>query len=117
MTLTETIDRFPPCLARIVARDPKHLGRRLSLAGLAKASGLSYGIVRRLSNKRTWANTPPSIIDKFTAACGLDILHPKRKIYYLKRVLKQPHGYRHLASVKGKHPPKFILAMLEGLEI
>lgn len=115
MTLTETIDRFPPCLCRIVARDPNHRGRRLSLHELSKASGLSYGAIARLSRKKSWGNVPPMMIDRFADACGVDLLHPKRKMQYLKRALKSPNGYKSLASKKGHHSPRVIIEMLKGL--
>lgn len=116
MPVTSTLDRVPPLLARMAARDPKHRGRRLSLHEIAKASGLSYGAVRRLSLKTTWGNVPPVIIDKFTDACGVDILHPKRLIQYLQRALKTPNGYKNLSAKKGHQSPRAIMKMLEELQ-
>lgn len=100
----------------MAARDPKHNGRRRSLIELSTLAGMSYGAFRRLSNKRTFAGTPPSTIDKFTAACGVDILHPKRTIQYLVRALKTPNGYKNLSAKKGHHSPKAIIEMLKGLQ-
>lgn len=80
---------------------------------ISERSGLSYGAVRRLSNKRTWANVPPSMIDRFASACGVDMLHLKRTVFYLKRTLSIPHGYRFLSSRRGHHTPEVVLGMLK----
>ena len=77
-TLVAFLDRIPPCIVRLVARRPNHHGQRMSLHEIAKASGLSYGTVLRLSLKRTWANVPPDRIDKFCKACRVDIVKPSR---------------------------------------
>lgn len=115
MSLTAHLDNIPPCLCRIAARDPKRIGRRLSIMELSAKSGLSYGATRRLSLKKTWGNTPPVIIDKFAGACGVDLLHPKRTIEYLKRALKSPNGYKNLSAKTGRHSPKAVMEMLKGL--
>lgn len=112
-SVTERLDRVPPFLCRMVARDKAHRGRRLSLVEISIASGLSYGAVRRLSHKRTWANVPPCIIDRFASACGVDLLHLKRTIFYLKRTLKSPNGYKCLSSKKGHEVPEAIIRMLK----
>lgn len=86
---------------------------------LSALSGLSYGAVRRLSLKRTWGNTPPAIIERFTEACGVDVLHPHRKIQYLKQTLTRPNAYKNLASPRksGRDTPKDVLEMLKGLRL
>src|SRR6266487_3701836 len=94
----EHLDRFPPCLVRMVARDPLHRGRRLSLHDIAIASKLSYGLVQRLSRKRTWAGVEVNVLERFCQACSVDMLHIKRKSWYLKRLLKDPDGYQKLAG-------------------
>jgi len=115
VTLTDTLDRLPPCLVRLVARDPKRRGRRLPLHDLAAKAGLSYGATLRLSQKRTWANVPPKTIDAFCAACGVDILHPSAKLEYLKDVLKHPSGYRLLGAKNGPGSWKNVVKMLQSL--
>jgi hypothetical protein len=113
-SLVETINRFPPCLVRLVARNG-HTGQRLPLHALAQRAGLSYGTVHRLSTKRTWANVPPAIIDAFCRACGVDILHPASKLRYLRRVLSDPAGYKKLAAESGAGCAKNLLKMLQSL--
>lgn len=113
--VTATLDRIPPLLCRMAARDKLHRGRRLSLMEISQASGLSYGAVRRLSHKRTWSNVPPEIIDRFAGACAVNLLHPKRTIQYLERALKSPNGYKNLSAKKGHQSPRAVIKMLEEL--
>lgn len=115
MSLVQSLDRFPPCLVRLVARDPNRRGHRLPLHDLANKAGLSYGATLRLSQKKTWANVPPKTIDAFCAACGVDILHPSAKLEYLKDVLKHPNGYRLLGSKSGSGSWKNVMKMLQSL--
>ena len=113
--LTESLDRFPPCLVRLVARDPKRRGHRLPLHDLADRAGLSYGATLRLSQKKTWANVPPKTIDAFCSACGVDILQPWAKLDYLKRTLRHPNGYRLLGDKSGPGSWKRVMKMLQSL--
>src|SRR5437660_1035509 len=110
--LTQTLDRLPPCLVRLVARDRHHPGRRMPLLDIADRSGLSYGAVARLSHKKTWSGTAPLVIDRYCAACGVDILHPRRALQYLKRTLSHPNGYKFLANRSGSGSPKSVLRLL-----
>ena len=113
-SLIETLDRLPPCLVRLVARNG-HSGRRLSLSALSQRAGLSYGTVQRLSEKKTWKDTPPWMIDAFCSACGVDLLHPRAKLDYLRRVLSDPNGYKKLSARSGAGSPKNVLRMLQTL--
>jgi len=114
-SLVEYLDRLPPCIVRLVARKPGHHGQRMSLHEIARASGLSYGAVLRLSLKRSWANVPPNRIDPFCKACGVDPLHPSRTRRYLKRVLNMPNGYKLLSAKRGLGCPKNVLRLLNAL--
>ncbi len=115
MTLVEFLDELPPCIVRLVARRPNRHGQRMSLHEIARASGLSYGAVMRLSMKKTWANVPPATIDRFARACGVDILRPSRTRKYLRRVLAKPEGYKLLSAKRGLGCPKNVLRMLTSL--
>lgn len=114
-SLLKSLDSFPPCLVRLVARDLRRRGHRLPLQDLAERAGLSYGATRRLAGKKTWANVPPKTIDAFCAACGVDILRPSVKLDYLRRVLKNPNGYHLLGAKSGPGSWKKVLKMLENL--
>lgn len=110
--LLEQLDQFPPCLVRLVARNPRQHGRRLPLLDLAQRSGLPYKLVLRLSKAHTWADVPVRTIDAFCAACDVNILHPGHKIWYLKRVLRTSNGLRLLSARNGRASPKNILKLL-----
>jgi hypothetical protein len=114
-SLVENLNRLPPCLVRLIARDPRHPGRRLPLLRIAQRAGLSYGAVARLSLKRSWSNVTPRVIDCFCSACGVDILHPKRSLQYLKRTLSHPNGYKLLANKSGSGSAKSVLKLLQSL--
>lgn len=113
-SLIESLDRLPPCLVRLVARNG-HSGHRLSLAALSDRSGLSYGAVQRLSEKKSWKDTPPWMIDAFCSACGVDPLRPRAKLAYLRRMLSDPNGYKKLSARSGAGSPKNVLRMLQTL--
>jgi hypothetical protein len=112
-SLLQHLDKLPPCLVRLIARDPEHRGRRLSLVAIAERAGLSYGTVRRLSLKKTWANEPLKKIEAFSAACGVNLLRQRRKLFYLNAVLKHPNGYKLLGAHTG--PSGAVLKVLRNL--
>lgn len=114
MTLTETLDRLPPCLVRLVARNG-HSGQRLSLHVIAERAGMSYSAAQRLSLKKTWKNVPPKTIDAFCFACSVDILHPRNATRYLKRVLSRPDGFKLLATDSGPGCARNVLKLLASL--
>ena len=114
-SLVEFLDAMPPCIVRLVARKPGHHGQRMSLHEIAKAAGLSYGTVLRLSLKKSWANVPPERIDRFARACGVDILRPSRARKYLRRVLSHPNGYKLLSAKRGLGCPARVLKLLQSL--
>lgn len=83
MTLLEKLNKFPPILCRAVAR--KNRGREpMSLRDIADQSGLALSTVCELSQRRTWTNATLETIQKFSAACGVDLLHPRRHLYFIK---------------------------------
>ena len=114
-SLTDKLDEFPPCLVRLVARDPQHPGRRLSLTAIADKSGLSYGATNRIAVKRSWASVQPWMIDAFCSACGVEILRPAKRLAYLRRVLSDPNGYKLLATKSGRGSPANLLKLLRTL--
>lgn len=111
-SLIQHLDRLPPCLVRLVAR---RRGKRLPLHELVEISGLSYGAVQRLSLQTTWKNTPIWMVDAFCGACNVDLLRPRDTLKYLRRVLKEPDGYRRLAYKSGPGSPKNVLRLLKTI--
>lgn len=81
MTLRAKVDRFPPCLCRLLARRGNGL---MSSSELARRSGLSKSYVAHLSLQPTWGPVPIETAEKFAAACGVNLLAQKRARRYLK---------------------------------
>jgi hypothetical protein len=84
--LTEKLNRFPPFLCRVVARKGKGKGcRAMTLTEIATESGLDVSTVSKLSHKRVWDKEPLWVISKYAMGCGVNLLHPRRHLDYLKR--------------------------------
>jgi hypothetical protein len=69
------------------------------LREIADASGLPLGLVKRIANQSTWAGIKLDHAQRFAMACGVDLLRPRNKLFYLRRVLwhKGEHGIETLA--------------------
>ena len=93
-TLLEVFNSFPPTLVRAVARS-KNGRHPMADAEIARRSGLSKDSVRRISSLTVWDTIGVITVDRFTAACGVNLLHVRRHVDYLRRrkkvaVLKSP---------------------------
>jgi hypothetical protein len=51
---------------------------------IAKLSGISKSLVADLSLKTTWRNVSAGVIEKFTVACGVDLLRPWKTVAQLR---------------------------------
>jgi hypothetical protein len=84
--LAKRLNKFPPYLCRLVARTGKGKGcRALTLTEIAAASGLDVSTVARLSYRRKWDDEPLWVISQYAIGCGVNLLHPRRHLDYLKR--------------------------------
>ncbi len=87
-TLLERLNRMPPCACRLLARDRR--GRHgLTHRQLAERSGLARSTVAFLSFRTKWDGLSIDVIQKFSVACGVDLLAPAHAIYLL-RTCKKP---------------------------
>jgi hypothetical protein len=84
MTLLEVANRFPPIACRYLARKD-HGWTAMSHRDLASASGLSKTKVAELSLRKTWDGVPIDVVVRFSLACGVDLMRPKRTLAYLRR--------------------------------
>lgn len=83
-SLLKLVDRFPPNFCRLLAR--KNRGQTpMSHRDIAWHSGLSVSYISTLSAKTTWKGIPVDVIDRFSRACGVDILNPRTTMEYLRR--------------------------------
>ena len=84
--LSDTLNRFPPFLCRLVARKGRGKGcKMLTLSEISMASGLDVSTVSRLSKRRKWDKEPVWVVSKFAEGCGVNLMHPRRHLDYLKR--------------------------------
>lgn len=85
MTLLEKLDRLPPFVCRLLARrraGPKVYG--MTMREISLASGLSKSTVADLSFRTTWAEIPVGVAEKFSVACGVDLLDVQDSMRYLQ---------------------------------
>jgi hypothetical protein len=82
MLLIEKLDRMPPFLCRLMAR---RNGRSPSNKDLSKDSGIPLTTLRRICEKKTWADVPVGMAQRFSVACGVDLLRQTRSLEYFKR--------------------------------
>ena len=82
MRLIEKLDRMPPFLCRLMAR---RNGRSPSNKELSAESGIPLTTLRRISEKKSWEYLPVGLAQKFSTACGVDLLRQTRSLEYFKR--------------------------------
>lgn len=104
-TLIETVNALPPSLVRALART--HRGHRpMGDTEVARRSGLSRQTIWRLAQRTSWNGVPVDTVERFCAACGVNILHPRRHLDYLRRkrkvaIRKSPRLIALLAKANG----------------
>lgn len=86
MTLTEKLDRIPPCIARLLAKSE---GRLMTTSEIMKATGFSKWKVDRISNAKTWANISVKDVDLFLSACGLSWSAQRKQRWLLGLAVKK----------------------------
>lgn len=109
MTLLQKADRFSPPIARLLAYKN---GRLMTHAEVAKASGLSWATVQRLSARKTYAGVNIDVVDRFLKACGIDPLNAGKKLFQLDRMCRYKGGFasaRHLKPTA--NTPLWVKAM------
>lgn len=60
----------------------------MSSKDIAEKADLSRSYVASLSARRTWKGIPIDVVERFTTACGVDILNPTETILYMKEAKK-----------------------------
>lgn len=102
----ELANRFPPFICRYVARK-KHGNEPKSHSDLARESKLSRSYVAVLSRKRTWKGIPIDVVERFSSACGVNLMAPSKTREFLKRAKKE-----HLQNASGAQR-KFIFSLFK----
>lgn len=73
MTLLTKLNQLPPFLCRVMARKKKGWAP-MSISDLSVVSGLTRSKVAKISVMRSWNDVTLSDADKFSRACGVDLL-------------------------------------------
>lgn len=81
-TPVEQFDTIPPCICRICARRKT---RAKTLKEISSESRLSYRKTNWIARQATWAGIRLEDAQKFALACGVDLLRPRLKLFYLRR--------------------------------
>lgn len=87
-SLLQKADRFPPCLCRFVARK-NHGMDPMSHREIGRKARMSKDTVASLSLKTSWKGVPVDVIDRFSWACGVDIMNPKNAVRFLRKGKKR----------------------------
>jgi hypothetical protein len=80
--LLQHLDQIPPCIARLCAR---RKAKAKSLREIAKDAGLSYQVTNWIALQPTWEHVSVGDALRFADGCGLDLLRPRKKLFYLRR--------------------------------
>lgn len=109
--LLQHVDQIPPALARFCGRIE---GRPKTIREIISDSGLSYRKVKWISRQPTWSKVKIEDAVRFADACGLDLLRPRRKLFYLRRAVKP--GDVGLRCLAGGLPLSYIVRQLNIIE-
>lgn len=82
--LLQRLDRFPPCLCRVIARDGR--GRKLTSRQIAKRGGIDRATVNRTARRLGWRGVQIEIIDGYLYGCRINIFQMRRHVQYIKRL-------------------------------
>jgi len=81
VTLTEKLNRLPPCLCRLLA---KHGGKLMTQRELRQLTGFSNQKLERICKAASWSKINVHDADKFLLACGLVWSRQRKNIWTLK---------------------------------
>lgn len=81
MTLTEKLNRLPPCIVRILA---KHNGKLITDPELMRRTGWGKRYLRSVYNSASWDGIKVGDVDKFLAACGMSWSTQRRQRWLLQ---------------------------------
>ena len=82
MSLVTKLDKLPPNLVRVLARDGR---RSLSNKSIAAKSGLTVKRIGQISRMRSWGGLQISEAAAFAEACGVDLINQAKTRKYLMR--------------------------------
>lgn len=95
-SLLAGLDRLPPNICRLIARDRR---RPLTNDELAARSGLPVKRVVFIAKLKSWARVPVGQVDAFRSACGITPQNQSRHLFYLQRTFNDRVTIRALAHL------------------
>lgn len=106
-TIFSQAEQIPPFLCRIIARR-KHGWEPMSVRDIAAASGLTKTRVAIIAKRKTWAGIAIDHVERFSRACGVDLLHPAVHKHWLRQ-----SNLRHIMRAQKRQKAGF-LELLKG---
>ena len=96
LTLEKKLNRFPPCVCRMLARagSSNRSIKLLEDEEIAKTSGLPIADVRSLTWAVSWDKVPTETMLLFSKACGVDFANGKNLAKHYRYLrLERPFNY------------------------
>lgn len=85
MTLTQKLDRLPPCICRLLAENNGELATDMEMR---LCTGWGKDKLERISKATTWAGITVDDVDVFLAACGIRWSSQRREREKLTRIIR-----------------------------
>lgn len=82
--LLSRLNRFPPCLCRVIARDER--GRPLTSHEIAERGGISRTQVDRIARLTDWASVPIGTADRYLYGSNINPFQLRRHVQFAKRL-------------------------------
>lgn len=82
-TITEKLDRIPPCVVRLMAKDAS--GKLMSNEELTRRTGWGRSRLRRIAGATSFKNLTVGEADTFLTACGLTWSSQRRLLFLMQR--------------------------------
>lgn len=83
MTLTAKLDRLPPCIARLMAKDAN--GKLMSNEEIKRRTGWGRSKVRKICAATSFKNITVGEADAFLTACGLSWSAQRQLLWLMRR--------------------------------
>lgn len=95
MTLTEKLNRLPPCICRLLAA---RNGELATDHEMRLVTGWSRAKLERVSKSTSWAGITVDDVDSFLLACGISWSSQRKERWKLSRIIKAGgvHRLKHL---------------------
>lgn len=103
--LLEQLDLIPPCICRLCARKNN---RAMTIQEISERSGLSTWTVDRITKLASWGRVTSLQAMMFSKGCGVDLLRPRKKLFYLRRAFNESG----LETISRGLPPGYVKAQI-----